>query len=98
MNPTGILSAVGARPTIGLERLFPESDNPIFAKLKYPDPSGTVKDRTSLTFLQQAILAESSTGATVSTIAKSLPLSPCNATIAFFIADREEPYLDSIYS
>lgn len=54
MNATGILSAIGNTSTIRLERLFPEYDNPIFAKLEYLNPSGSVKDRTSFTILQKA--------------------------------------------
>jgi N-(2-amino-2-carboxyethyl)-L-glutamate synthase len=54
MNATGILSAIGFTPTIRLERLFPEYDNPIYTKLEYLNPSGSVKDRTSFTIIQEA--------------------------------------------
>jgi cysteine synthase A len=57
MNKSGILSAIGGTPLVQLDRLFPEYDNPIFAKLEYLNPSGSLKDRTSFTILEQAFNA-----------------------------------------
>jgi cysteine synthase A len=47
---------------------------------------------------REAILAGGSTGAVVSAIERSLPLLPSNSSVAFFIADRGERYLDTIFS
>ncbi|MEP0713110.1 2,3-diaminopropionate biosynthesis protein SbnA [Algoriphagus sp.] len=47
---------------------------------------------------REAILAGGSTGAVVAAIAKRIDTIPKNSKIAFFISDRGERYLDTIFS
>jgi cysteine synthase A len=53
----GILSAVGGTPMIRLNRLFPDSDFDLFAKLEALNPGGSIKDRPALAILTAALSA-----------------------------------------
>ncbi|XXS92446.1 2,3-diaminopropionate biosynthesis protein SbnA [Sorangium sp. So ce362] len=51
----GILGAIGDTPLVQLKRLFPGASREIFAKLEYVNPSGSMKDRSALRMLQDAL-------------------------------------------
>ncbi|MBD3627830.1 2,3-diaminopropionate biosynthesis protein SbnA [Cyclobacterium sp.] len=52
---SGILVSVGNTPALRLEQLFPQSDHEFFAKLEHMNPGGSIKDRSSIFILQEAI-------------------------------------------
>lgn len=55
MNPSGILAAIGHTPTIALERLYAGLPFRSYAKLEGMNPGGSLKDRSALSMLLQAI-------------------------------------------
>ncbi len=50
-----ILECIGKTPLVALNRIFPNTDQSLLAKLEGQNPSGSVKDRTALGMLQSAI-------------------------------------------
>ena len=50
-----ILECIGKTPLVALNRIFPNSNGLILAKLEGQNPSGSVKDRTALGMLQSAM-------------------------------------------
>jgi N-(2-amino-2-carboxyethyl)-L-glutamate synthase len=60
MNPNirsrlGVLSAIGKTPLVPLKRLSGNSSLQIFAKLEAANPGGSIKDRTALYIIQDAL-------------------------------------------
>ncbi len=51
----GILSTVGRTPLVGLSNLFSDTSNRFFAKLESANPGGSVKDRTALNMIRNAL-------------------------------------------
>lgn len=51
----GILSAIGNTPLVELNKLFPDQENKVYAKLEMQNPGGSTKDRTSLLMLSKAM-------------------------------------------
>ena len=51
----GILSAIGNTPLIQLSNLFDRTSINFFAKLETINPGGSIKDRTALTMVENAI-------------------------------------------
>jgi len=50
----GILSTIGNTPVVRLDRLFPEEDIEVWAKIEAANPGGSVKDRPALAMLKRA--------------------------------------------
>ena len=53
----GILASVGNTPLVGLDRLFPNNQFTLYAKLEGANPGGSAKDRPALTMLSNALEA-----------------------------------------
>ncbi|AQZ67804.1 2,3-diaminopropionate biosynthesis protein SbnA [[Actinomadura] parvosata subsp. kistnae] len=53
----GILATVGQTPLVRLDRLFPGFHSRVFAKLERFNPGGSIKDRSALSMLSEAIRA-----------------------------------------
>lgn len=51
----GILSTIGKTPLVELKRLYPHSTSKIFAKIEAFNPGGSIKDRTAVGILKDAI-------------------------------------------
>jgi len=51
----GILSAIGQTPLIRLHRLCAGADFEVYAKLEFLNPGGSIKDRSALRIVEQAI-------------------------------------------
>ncbi len=51
---SGILSTIGKTPLVKLENIYPHEDFNLYAKLESLNPSGSIKDRTSLAILLDA--------------------------------------------
>lgn len=54
----GVLDAIGETPLVLLKRLFPGSPHEIFGKLEYVNPAGSMKDRSALRMLREALAAQ----------------------------------------
>jgi 2,3-diaminopropionate biosynthesis protein SbnA len=52
---SGVLSTIGRTPLVRLERLFPEYDQQVYAKLEFFNPGGSIKDRSALSMLAHAV-------------------------------------------
>lgn len=50
----GVCAAVGNTPLVRLVRLVPEGSADIYAKLEFPNPSGSVKDRIATAIIADA--------------------------------------------
>jgi 2,3-diaminopropionate biosynthesis protein SbnA len=55
--PKGILSTIGNTPLVRFEKLFPDADLEIYAKLERFNPGGSIKDRSALNMLRGRIEA-----------------------------------------
>lgn len=51
----GILSVIGNTPLVALNKLFPEPEVKVYAKLEMQNPGGSTKDRTAVLMLSKAI-------------------------------------------
>lgn len=51
----GILSAIGNTPLVRLERIFPEINFSLYAKLEALNPGGSMKDRPALNIIRQGL-------------------------------------------
>lgn len=51
----GVLSAVGGTPLVRLQRVYPEAEFQLFAKLEALNPGGSIKDRPALEILEGAM-------------------------------------------
>ena len=61
-----IISKIGNTPMARLNRIFPDARFRLFAKLEGFNPGGSIKDRTALTIIKNAVIAgKLSPGATV---------------------------------
>jgi N-(2-amino-2-carboxyethyl)-L-glutamate synthase len=53
----GVLSAVGGTPMVRLEKVYPDLEFRLFAKLEALNPGGSIKDRPALEILEEAMRA-----------------------------------------
>lgn len=61
----GVLSAVGKTPLVRLQRIFPDADFRLYAKLEALNPGGSIKDRPAREILGQAMRSGAVTRETV---------------------------------
>ncbi|MCX4448241.1 2,3-diaminopropionate biosynthesis protein SbnA [Streptomyces sp. NPDC058369] len=54
-DPAGILSAVGGTPLVRLERVLPDAEFAVHAKLEALNPGGSIKDRPATAIVSHAI-------------------------------------------
>lgn len=51
----GVLSAIGGTPLVRLQKVYPEAEFNLFAKLEALNPGGSIKDRPAIEILENAI-------------------------------------------
>ncbi len=54
MRANDILEAVGNTPLVGIQRLSPNPQAPLWAKLEGQNPTGSLKDRIALSMIEEA--------------------------------------------
>ncbi|MEE1790124.1 2,3-diaminopropionate biosynthesis protein SbnA [Streptomyces sp. BE308] len=52
---SGILGTIGKTPLVKLERMFPEGQSEVFAKIERFNPGGSIKDRSGLNMIVEAL-------------------------------------------
>ncbi|MCX4963855.1 MULTISPECIES: 2,3-diaminopropionate biosynthesis protein SbnA [unclassified Streptomyces] len=52
---SGILGTIGKTPLVKLERMFPEGQSEVFAKIERFNPGGSIKDRSGLNMIAEAL-------------------------------------------
>jgi 2,3-diaminopropionate biosynthesis protein SbnA len=51
----GVLSVIGGTPLVRLEKIYPDADFTLFAKLEALNPGGSIKDRPAVEILEHAL-------------------------------------------
>jgi N-(2-amino-2-carboxyethyl)-L-glutamate synthase len=52
---SGVFATIGRTPLVKLERLYPDFDQQVWAKLEFFNPGGSIKDRSAISMLTHAV-------------------------------------------